>query len=170
MITPEPMPLPFWAVTSTSTTAGRTRAITASRIASILFPLSGGSVATVFGPLCRVDPVDDAVFAVPLPNCQPANRPTPRVSAKMSVNKSIAPVRGPPEVCLGVSVGCSAKKGEGVGVELDVVLSTSGYIIENLRLSFKQSMQGKHICVYAYYKASFSRKTQKIVKSLSKAC
>src|SRR6266568_5542974 len=99
IMTPEPMAPPCWVVTFTSTTAGRTFAITASRTACSLLPVSGGTVDCGPVPGCNVatfelaPPVDPLV----LPNCQPANKPTPRTTRSTNDRAIIAPVRTPVE-------------------------------------------------------------------------
>src|SRR5439155_10099662 len=98
-MTPEPIAPPCWVVTFTSTTAGRTLAITASRTACSLLPVSGGTVDCGPVPGCNVvtfelaPPVDVLV----LPNCQPANKPTPRTNRSTSVKAKMAPERMPVE-------------------------------------------------------------------------
>src|SRR6516225_5898963 len=100
-MTPEPMAPPcpcwVWVVTLTSTTAGRTFAITASRTACSLLPVSGGTVDCGPVPGCNVATfeLEPPVDVLVLPNCQPANRPTPRTTRSTMVNDIIAPVRMP---------------------------------------------------------------------------
>src|SRR6266702_2949519 len=113
IITPEPIALFPRVVTFTSTTAGFTFAITASCTVSILFPVSAGIVGVV--PVCNA-PVGFAVLAPPaavlvLPNCQPANRPIPKIIASRSVSATIAPVRMPPDLRIGVAGGGLARGG-----------------------------------------------------------
>src|SRR5438874_11876092 len=91
------MPAPLPRVTFTSTTAGRTFAITASRTVSSLLPVSGGTVATAPVPGCNCPTLDPDVPVLVLPNCQPANNPTPKTISRTSVSAMIAPVRNPPE-------------------------------------------------------------------------
>src|SRR5215471_21058460 len=96
-MTPEPMAPPCWVVTLTWTTAGRTFAITASRTACSLLPVSGGTVDCGPVPGCNVAtfelelPVDVLV----LPNCQPANKPTPSTTRSTIDRAIMAPVRMP---------------------------------------------------------------------------
>src|SRR5436309_15739555 len=96
-MTPEPMAPPCWVVTFTSTTAGRTFAITASRTACSLLPVSGGTVDCGPVPGCKVATLLLAlsVDVLVLPNCQPANKPTPRTTRSTTANAIIAPVRIP---------------------------------------------------------------------------
>src|SRR5579859_6234617 len=97
MMTPEPIPDPLWVVTLTWTTAGRTLATTASRTASVLLPLTAGMVGAGFVPGCN--------WAVPgwfttvelRPNCQPANKPVPKMNASKTVNAKMDAVRTPLE-------------------------------------------------------------------------
>src|SRR5438132_11109872 len=100
IITPEPIPPPPAVVTFTSTTAGRTLAITASRTASILLPVSAGTVVVGFVPGSStpvLEPLAAGVEVVPLPYSQPANKPVPKMIASTRVRTIIAPVRNPPE-------------------------------------------------------------------------
>ena len=94
-MTPEPIPPPFPVVTFTCTTAGFTFAITASRTASILLLLSAGTVAVgaVLGSNVPTLLVPEA--ALVLPNCQPANRPTPKMTASSTTRSRMAPARAP---------------------------------------------------------------------------
>src|ERR1700687_2894658 len=98
-MTPEPMAPPCWVVTFTSTTAGRTFATTASRTAFSLLRVSAGTVDCGRVPGCNVatfvlaPPVDPVV----LPNCQPANKPTPRTTRSTNDKATMAPVRTPLE-------------------------------------------------------------------------
>src|SRR5205807_7066157 len=108
IMTPEPIPPPFPVVTFTCTTAGFTFAITASRTASILLLLSAGTVAVgaVLGSNVPTLLVPEAVLV--LPNCQPANRPTPKMTASSTTRSMIAPARAPPDerlVALGGVMG-----------------------------------------------------------------
>src|SRR5213083_672887 len=98
-MTPEPIAPPCWVVTFTSTTAGRTLAITASRTACSLLPVSGGTVDCGPVPGCNVATFELApsVDALVLPNCQPANKPTPRTTRSTNDRVRIAPVRTPLE-------------------------------------------------------------------------
>src|SRR6266566_6840630 len=91
-MTPEPMAPPCWVVTLTSTTAGRTLASTASRTAWSLLPVWEGIVDCDPVPGWSVDP---PVVVLVLPNCHPANKPTPRTSRRTSDRATIAPVRIP---------------------------------------------------------------------------
>src|SRR5258708_3110685 len=100
IITPEPICCPCAVVTSSSTTAGSTFAITVSCWASSVVPLD--DVADAVAVVC------DVVFAVlllPLANSHPENKPTPKMSASTSVRSRIAPPRpgrlrrGGGEVC-----------------------------------------------------------------------
>src|SRR5579864_9477410 len=96
MMTPEPIAPPFAVVTFTSTTAGRTFATTASRTVSRLLPDRAGTVPTGVLPGCKVVVLlFGEVITLVLPNCQPANRPTPKITASSTVNAAIAPVRKP---------------------------------------------------------------------------
>src|SRR5579884_1071871 len=92
MMTPEPRP----ACVLTCTTAGLTFAIAASRTASILFPVSAGTVACELAPACNAP---DAGFVAVAPllwaNCQPENRPVPKTSSRTTARARIAPARGP---------------------------------------------------------------------------
>src|SRR5215471_19229357 len=96
-MTPEPMAPPCWVVTLTWTTAGRTFAITASRIACSLLPVSGGTVDCGPVPGCNVATLELAppVEVLVLPNCQPANKPTPSTTRSIIDRAIIAPVRIP---------------------------------------------------------------------------
>src|SRR5436305_12670227 len=96
-MTPEPMAPPCWVVTFTSTTAGRTFAITASRTACSLLPVSGGTVDCGPVPGCNVATLELAppVDAEVLPNCQPANKPTPNTKRSTIDKVIMAPVRTP---------------------------------------------------------------------------
>src|SRR5260370_16892895 len=82
-MTPEPIALAFCVVTATSTTAALTFAIATSC-----------AVATV-DVACTVL-VGWAVLVLVLLNCQPANRPTPKITASSSVSATSAPVRTVP--------------------------------------------------------------------------
>src|SRR6266404_6925510 len=105
MMTPEPIPEPFDALTFTSTTDGLTFAITASRTACRLLPVSAGTVAAGVEPVCS-DPEPGVAVAVPLlPNCQPANKPTPKIKTSTRVSAVIAPVRILPPGRLGFTGG-----------------------------------------------------------------
>src|SRR6266852_3900063 len=90
-MTPEPIAPPCWVVTFTSTTAGRTFAITASRTACILLPESEGTVDCGPLPDCNTPTFEVLVR----PNCQPANKPTPKTSMSTSDRAIMAPVRTP---------------------------------------------------------------------------
>src|SRR5579864_1166362 len=113
------MPAPLPRVTSTSTTAGRTFAITAARTVSSLFPVSGGMVATAPFPGCNCSALGSSVLLPLLPNCQPANNPTPKTMSRTSVSAIIAPVRSPREGRLGGTGGAGGSDdilpGTGIG-------------------------------------------------------
>src|SRR5437868_15232010 len=89
MITPEPSAPPFGVVTFTSTTAGRTLAITASRTASTLFPVSGGTATVGFVPGCNTPVLDLLTVGVevPRPYSQPANKPVPKMITSNKVKE-----------------------------------------------------------------------------------
>src|SRR5213080_4350302 len=97
-MTPEPIAPPCWVVTFTSTTAGRTFAITASRTACWLLPVRGGTVDCGPVPGCNVATFEFAPLVAPvLPNCQPANKPTPSTTRRIIDKATMAPVRMPLE-------------------------------------------------------------------------
>src|SRR6266568_1586780 len=98
---PEPIPAPLPRVTFTSTTAGRTFAITTSRTASSLFAVSAGTVGAGLVPGSNWPTLGVSVLLLVLPNCQPANNPTPKTTNNTTVSAIIAPVRNPPERRLG---------------------------------------------------------------------
>src|SRR3989442_4874936 len=81
MMTPEPSAVPDSVVTVTSTTAGRTFAMTASRTVSMLFAVSAGTVTVGAVPVCNVALVSAVVVGSFLPICQPANRPMLRTTS-----------------------------------------------------------------------------------------
>src|SRR5437868_2198801 len=113
------MPAPLLRVTFTSTAAGRTFAITASRTVSSFFPVSGGTIATPPLPGCNCPTLELSVLLPLLPNCQPANNPTPKTINRTSVSAIIAPVRSPPDRRLegtgGGGGGVGILPGAGVG-------------------------------------------------------
>src|SRR5215469_7876497 len=117
MMTPEPSWVPDEVVTFTCTTDGCTLAMTASRTAWILFPLSVGTGVVGFVPACSVPVVAAVVVALLLPNCQPANRPmfrTTRSSPSTTAVPQRLGERGGAASC-GADTGGRAAKG-GVGV------------------------------------------------------
>src|SRR5947207_7412472 len=83
MITPEPICWPCEVVTFSSTTDGSILAIAASCCVC--------GIASVYDG----DLVAEVVLALRLPpaNCQPANRPTPKITASTSASSTIAPER-----------------------------------------------------------------------------
>src|SRR5258707_10866441 len=94
IITPEPICCPRDVVTASSTTAGSIFAMAASCCVSMVFALD----EEPFDCACEVDDVVTADGVVPvlpwlLVNCQPANRPTPKMAAITSVRSTIATVR-----------------------------------------------------------------------------
>src|SRR5260221_11482459 len=120
MMTPEPSWFPDEVVTFTCTTVGCTFAITASRTASVLFPLSAGTGAVEFVPVCSVPVVEAVVVALLLPNCQPANKPMFRTKSS-----SPSTIAVPQRLGLRGAASCGADSGGraakgGVGVLLSV--------------------------------------------------
>src|SRR5437667_411035 len=94
IMTPEPICCPCDVVTSSSTTAGSIFAMAASCCVSMVFALD----EEPFDCACEVDDdvtTDDVVPVLLwlLANCQPANRPTPKMAAITSVRSTIAAVR-----------------------------------------------------------------------------
>src|SRR5579864_7939101 len=88
MITPEPRALPDEVVTFTSTTAGRTFAMTASRTVSMLFAVSGGTVTGGVVPVCNGALMGATVAELFLPICQPANRPILRTTSSAATART----------------------------------------------------------------------------------
>src|SRR5215472_19324196 len=100
MMTPEPSAAPDDVVTVTSTTDGRTFAITASRTVSMLFPLRGGIVTGEVGPVCNGAVVGAVLTAVFLPISHPANRPILRMTSTDAMMRMA--LNGKRGDCLGI--------------------------------------------------------------------
>src|SRR5260370_25252347 len=123
MITPEPSALEPESVTSTSTTAGRIFAIAASRTVSSLVVVAGctAPVVAVVVALARVEAV------LVLLNCQPANRPTPKMTASSRVKASKAPFRTLPDGRVGWEGGIAGESGACPGKGGSSICVCSGY-------------------------------------------